>query len=422
MASLLAPLVSGSVLVAALTASLAATTPATATTAPTVRAAHSAGYGDSRAGADVVRAWNATAMTTLVTAATPVAEQPLHLAYVHRAVYDGVRRAARSERAVSVRAVVAEAAYTVLSTNFPAQRPALDAALATTLAAVPADRARSRGLALGQRAAERELRERADDGRNGQVLPVPAPGVGVWAPLPPNVVGASSWLGSVRPFALRSGAQLRLAPPPSLHSALWTRDYREVRVLGSATSTVRTPQQTETARFWSDPPLVQNQRGLRDHTLRHGLGVRSTARLFALADMASADSLIACYDSKYHYSFWRPATAIPAGDSDGNPRTAGEPGWTSLVGTPNFPEYPSAHGCSTTAVADVVAALDHGRLDLDLTSVVTGTARHYSSVDQLISEVGNARVWGGLHWRFSTTLGEGIGHAAARAVLRQQRW
>ena len=167
---------------------------------------------------------------------------------------------------------------------------------------------------------------------------------------------------------------------------------------------------------------MQNQRGLRDYTLRHGLGVRSTARLFALADTASADSLIACYDSKYHYSFWRPATAIPAGDSDGNPRTAGEPGWTSLVATPNFPEYPSAHGCSTTAVADVVAALDHGRLDLDLTSVVTGTARHYSSVDQLISEVGNARVWGGLHWRFSTTRGEGIGHAAARAVLRQQRW
>lgn len=403
MTSLLAPAVAGTVLAASLTASLA--TPS------------SAAYADPRAGADVVRAWNATTMTTLVTAATPVAEQPLHLAYVHRAVYDGVRRAARSERPVSVPAVVAEAAYTVLSTNFPAQRPALDAALATSLAPVPPGVARSRGLALGRRVGEAELRERAGDGRNGPVLPAPAPGVGVWAPLPPNVVGASSWLGEVRPFVLRSGAQLRLAPPPSLRSRGWARDFRETQALGSATSTVRTAQQTETARFWSDPPLVQNQRGLRDYAVRHDLGTRATARLFALADTASADALIACWDSKYHHAFWRPATAVPAGDTDGNPRTTGEPGWTPLLPTPNFPEYPSAHSCSTTAIADVVAGLDHGRLDLDLTSVATGTGRHYGSVGQLRAEVANARVWGGLHWRFSTTAGERIGDAVARAVL-----
>jgi hypothetical protein len=233
------------------------------------------------------------------------------------------------------------------------------------------------------------------------------------------VLGASSWLGNVRPFVLRNGAQLRPAGPPDLTSKRWARDYNETRLLGSATSTVRTAEQTEVARFWSDPPLVQNQRALRAYTESERLGTMPTARLFALADTASADALIACWDSKYHFEFWRPFSAIPAGDTDDNADTPADPAWLPLLTTPNFPEYPSAHSCSTTAIATVVAALAPShRLDLTMDSTTTGTSHHFSSVRQLTAEVANARVWAGLHWRFSTEDGTRIGRAVARSVLR----
>jgi hypothetical protein len=149
------------------------------------------------------------------------------------------------------------------------------------------------------------------------------------------------------------------------------------------------------------------------------MGVLRTARLFALADTASADALIACFAAKYYFEFWRPFAAIPGGDLDGNAATPGDPTWVPLLPTPNFPEYPSAHSCSTTAIAIVVAALAPGnRFDLTLTSVATGTSHHYSSVRQLTDEVANARVWGGLHWRSATDDGTRLGLRAALAVLK----
>lgn len=368
-------------------------------------------------GADAVRAWNEVAMSTLVTGLVPVPEQPLYLAYVHRAAYFGVRRAVRRDGDASVAATVASAAHTVLSTQFPAQRAALDDALDTSLSAVADDSERRLGVRIGRRAAHRLLARRADDGRNGMPVPVPSPAPGVWRPTPPNTTGLSSWLGRVRPFALRSPSEVRPGPPPALGSRRWARDFEEVRAVGGTVSTTRTAAQTEVARFWSDPPYVQNQQGLREYTDRAGLGAVATARLFARADTAAADAIIACWDAKYTYHFWRPVTAVPAGDSDGNPATVGDPAWTPLLGTPNHPEYPSAHSCATTALAVVVGASHRGRLDLDLTSSTTGTTRHYSSVRQLTSEVSNARIWGGIHWRSSTRAGERIGRAAGHRVL-----
>ena len=377
---------------------------------------------DPPTGADEVRTWNATAMTTLVAEAVAVPEQPLHLAYVHRAVYAGARRAAHRQHPASVPAAVASAAYTVLRHHFPGQRQALDAALATSLSSVTDADERARGTRIGRRAAHRLLDRRAGDGLNGEPLPVPAPAPGVWRPLPPNVVGVSSWLGSVRPFALRSSHQLRPGAPPALGSRRWARAFRETKAVGGAASTVRTPAQTEVARFWSEPPYVQNQQGLRGYSERAGLGAVATARLFALADTAAADGLIACWDAKHAYTFWRPATAVPGAGTDGNPATTADPSWTPLLAvTPNHPEYPSAHSCATTAFARVVSALGHGRLDLDLASPLTGTTRHYSSARQLTSEVSDARVWGGVHWRFSTRAGEAIGRGVSRAVLAKER-
>lgn len=376
----------------------------------------------SSAGADEVRAWNEITISAIVTAKIPMPEQALYLTYVHRAVYAAVVRA--TQRHASVAAAALAAAHDVLVADFAAQASTLDADFATSLADIPSGRHRRAGLAIGASAAQRLVRDRADDGRNGAPLPVPPPGPGVWIPTPPNTIGTSSWLGSMRPFALRSADQFRPDGPPALTSKKWARDYNETRILGSATSTVRTAQQTEVARFWADPPYAQNQQGLRAYTTAHGLSAVRTAQLFALADTAAADALIACWDTKFHYNFWRPFSAIPAGDTDGNAATPIDPSWQPLIPTPNFPEYASAHACATTAFATVVAGLtsrNGSSLDLDLFSPTTGTTRHYSSVNQLVSEVADARVWGGLHWRVSTVAGKRIGLSVAHVVLHHQR-
>jgi hypothetical protein len=371
-------------------------------------------------GADAVRTWNENAVSSLVAAAVAPPEAPLYLAYVHRAVYDAVRAARDTRGEANVPAAVATAAYTVLSEHFPAQAATLDAEYAAALAAMPDDEERAAGVNLGRTAADRTIADRADDGRNGPTVPAPSPGPGVWSPPPPNTAGISSFLGNVRPFSYASPSQFRPGPPPSLHSRRWARAYNETRILGSSTSESLPggAERAAVARFWSDPPAVQSQRGLRAYSERRGLGALRTARLFALTNTASIDALITCFDAKYRYELWRPATAIPLGNTDRNRRTPGDAGWKTLLpATPNHPEYPSAHSCSTTAIAMVVAALDHGRLDLDLTSTTTGAQRHYSSVRQLTTEVANARIWGGLHWRFSTDAGERIGRAVARTVL-----
>jgi len=371
----------------------------------------------STAGADTVRFWNEVTMSTLVTAATAAPVQSVYLTYVHRAVYDGVVRAA--ERRASMPAAASAAAHAVLVHYFPTQKVTLDQRYVESLSTVPDDRARRKGLAAGLMAADRLLRARAGDGLNGVAKPLPSPGPGVWIPTPPNTVGLASWLGEMRPFTLRSASQFRPAAPPALTGKRWAVDYNEVRVLGSATSTQRTATQTEAARFWADPPNVQNQRALRAYTEQRGMNTVSTAQLFALVDTAAADGLIACWDAKYAFGFWRPFSAIPAGDTDGNPATVADPAWQPLLATPNHPEYPSAHGCLTSAMFTVLAELvGTRRIDIDIDSVLTGTTHHFATLDQLVREVGNARVWGGLHWRFSTDVGVGLGRQVAKVVLR----
>ena len=211
--------------------------------------------------ADQVLAWNAITVNTLVVAKTPIPEQPLYLTYVHRAVYGAVLQATRSQ--VSAAAAAVGAAHDVLVAYFPAQKDVLDADFTACVADIPDSPARASGLLIGASAATALISDRANDGRNGPTVPVPPPGPGVWVPTPPNTIGASSWLGAVRPFALRSGSQLRPNGPPALTSARWAADYNETRLYGSATSTLRTAAQTEVAKFWSDPPYMQNQPALR---------------------------------------------------------------------------------------------------------------------------------------------------------------
>jgi hypothetical protein len=379
-------------------------------------AAHPQANGDS------VRAWNSIAVDTLVAAETAVPGTvpgpvgPLYLAYVHRAVYDAVRNSGHS---TSVPAAVATAAHRVLNIHFPAQDARLDRIYAKALAAIPAGPQRDKGVATGRAAARALLHDRANDGLNGTPLALPKRKPGVWRPADPALTAAAaSWLGKVRPFVLRSPSQFRPSGPPALTSARYARDFREVKIHGSSTSTVTA--ETDVARFWSDPPAVQSQAALRRVADRKNMDAKATARLFALVNTASADALIACADAKFRYNFWRPFSAVPLAGRDGNPATVPDSTWTSVIPAPNFPEYPSNHSCATTAIAIVVDALDGSspfRFTMTSVNAPNRPSKTFTSAEQVIREVANARVWGGIHYRFSVQDGTGIGRAVAARVL-----
>ena len=174
---------------------------------------------------------------------------------------------------------------------------------------------------------------------------------GVWIPTV-AVPAVGTYSGRMLPFVLESLDQFRPEGPPSLGSRAWAKDYREVQEIGSSASTTRTPEQTLAARFWAEPPVQQAHGALRRVIDERDLGIGDAARLMAMVSVTFAESINACFEAKYHYAFWRPITAIRAGDTDGNSRTVGDPAWTPLLpATPNHPDYPSAHSCVTRPAA-----------------------------------------------------------------------
>ena len=213
-------------------------------------------------------------------------------------------------------------------------------------------------------------------------------------------------------------ALMRARPPPALDSVRYARDFEEVRLYGGKNGSLRTIEQTETARFWTELVQQQHTRTLRNLVTRLGLNLREAARALALGTTIMADSLIACWDAKLAYGYWRPVTAISAGDTDDNRRTAADPAWEPLAPTPNHPEYPSAHTCVTTGLAVAAAALVGGdRIDLDVASTVTGTTRHFTHVNDLVRDIQYARVYIGYHWRNSGEVGSRLAERVARWSL-----
>jgi hypothetical protein len=218
----------------------------------------------------------------------------------------------------------------------------------------------------------------------------------------------------ITPFTLDSASQFRPQGPDRLDSNAYTQDFNEVKELGRADSQSRTPEQTEVARFWSEYALVQWTRGLNALAMVQGLDLAGTARMSAMATMASADGLIACFDAKYHYLFWRPLHAIWRADTDGNPDTQADLTWAPLLVTPNHPEYPSAHSCSSTAIAQALAAFfGTQEVPFSLDSRVTNTTHYYQRFKEVVPEIANARVWGGIHFRHATDDGTKIGRKVA---------
>jgi PAP2 superfamily len=385
--------------------------------------------------ADVVMDWNAHAARAIVTVGGQVPPRALiRLAMVHLAIYDAVNaiEGGRFEpyaslpvvdRPASAEAAAATAAYDVLLALFPAQAADLDAKYAASLAALPDDIAKVNGIAVGGQAAAAILQARADDGRDATVIYVPGSGPGFWQPTPPAFLPAQApETPYVKPFAIRAASQFRPDPPFSLSSEEWARDYNEIKALGPAAGSSRTPEQTDIARFWSDNPPLQWNRAWRALSTSRALGLAENARYFAALTTASADALIACWDAKFFYNFWRPVTAIRAGDSDGNPGTAPDSAWIGLIATPPHPEYPAAHGCFSGASTETLAYLfGTDDVDFSMDSTVSGVVnpvRTYSHLSDALAEVLEARIYGGMHYRNSTRIGANIGKQVSRFTTR----
>jgi hypothetical protein len=383
--------------------------------------------------ADMVLDWNANAANAIVGVAGLRPEKGLiRLAMVHLAIYDAVNAiegypwqpygvTPNVVSPASPEAATAAAAHDMLVALFPAQQLDLDAKYAISLGTISDGPAKSNGILVGQQAASGIVTLRANDGRDAVFTYTPGSGPGVWMPTPPAFLPAAAPEAAyVQPFALNSPSQFRAEPPPELSSETWARDYNEVKSLGAATGSTRTPEQSDIGRFWSDHPILQWNRAWRTISIQHGLSLQDNARFFAMLAMASADAIIACWDSKYTYNFWRPVTAIRAGDTDGNPETQPDPNWIAQVITPNHPEYPAAHGCFSGASTQTLKSF-FGTDDFDFTvdskiAGLTNPVRSYSSFSQALDEVSEARVYGGMHYRNSTHKGGNIGKQVSRFV------
>jgi hypothetical protein len=403
--------------------------------------------------ANAVARWDEIAQNTVVASGAFQNEGLIYMAYVSAAVYDaatsieggyepyGKRIAA--PRGASTDAAVIEAAYRTLANYFPAPRPAaapdLDALHDQALAAIPEGQSKSDGIEVGRTAANQVIGLRADDGRLTPIATSspfsPSPGPGVWRRTPPAFAAPQTpWVGAVRPFVLESADQFLPAPPAALSSHAWARAFGEIKAYGGATGSARTPEQTDIARFWSMNVIVQYNQALRDVAAGRGLSPLETARLMAMVNIVGADAQIAVMNAKYRYAFWRPVTAIdPAavsasdggpvpGFTDGNRSTVEEIGWRPLLTTPNHPEYPAAHGSLTSAMAEVFSEfLGTRRFELTVTSTVVPTmpSRHFERARDLRNEIVEARLWGGLHYRFSSMAGLALGREVARYDLDQ---
>ncbi|MFC3988506.1 vanadium-dependent haloperoxidase [Actinoplanes siamensis] len=352
-------------------------------------------------------------------------------AMVQGAVYDAVNAVAgvpyqpyliapRARRGSSADAAVAAAASGVLLSLFPEQAATIREQYDAALAEIPDGPAETGGVAVGRQAAGAMIAARAGDGAfdadTWNVSSVP----GQWRPTPPTNTQDGAWFADLRPFAVPGPAMFRTSGPPALTSAAYARDVNEVQAIGGATSTVRTADQTQSAIWWHDRRLTEwaMKRQLAE-TRR--LSTLQTARMFAMVDIVNADALIACYNEKKHWNFWRPVTAVREAGDDGNPATTADPGWTPLLVTPPFPDYTSGHTCSFSAIA-LTWQRFFGRDDIPMSaySADSGTTRSFPSFSAALAEVVEARIWGGVHFRSADVQGFRIGAETARYVLARE--
>jgi hypothetical protein len=393
--------------------------------------------------ADSVTDWDQIAAAALQvpgTATPPGAGQgapsTAHLAMVHAAVYDAVNAidgghdpyvsSPAAEPWYSQDAAVATAAHHVLvngGLGIPAARlAAIDAAYLASLAALAPGAAKDGGIATGSAAASALLADRAGDGRFGPFRFTVGTLPGEWRPTS-GVNDPLAWLKDVRPFVLRDPDLLRAPAPHGLETRAYAADFNEVKAIGSADSTIRTPAQTAAAQYWGlTNATVVISSILRSVATGQGGTLADHARLLARAYANGADALIVTWRDKARYSFWRPVTAIHEAASDGNDATEPDAGWTSLIASPPYPDHPSGLSAVGCSIADTLQHFyDRDRATFSGTTLA-GVTRTFTSFSQVCDDIVDARVWSGIHFRFadeeSAKLGRRVAHWNNRHAFR----
>ena len=380
--------------------------------------------------------WNQNLLVIVRTSgAQPATIHPTHsFALMHSAIYDAVNAIDGSHKPYLVQltevspnasqdAAAAQAAHDVLVNQYPKMQPTLDTQLQTSLAQIPDGAEKTDGVSIGQTVAEQILSLRSNDGANAQPIPyVFGNAPGDYQSTPPNFPKQpqfTQW-SLVTPFALDRANQFRPGPPPALTSDTYGDDFNELKSLGIANGTVASADQMLTGHFWNG--AIQNYWNEIAQTaaIGHNLTTAQSARLFALLNLSLADSVIAFYDAKYTYNFWRPVTAIRAADTDNNPDTKVDPNWLPEVGntTPD-PSYPGAHAVISAAAERVlVSFFKRNRFDFNVTSeVMPGVERSFKSFSAADEEATLSRIFAGVHFRSDLTTGQRLGSKVAHFVV-----
>jgi hypothetical protein len=380
-------------------------------------------------------AWNRVLLSIVRTpGAQPSTIHPTRsFAILHAAIYDAVNAIDRTHatylvnapasHSASQEAAAAAAAHDVLAALYPAFTSTFDAALHQSMEDDATGGNQSEGIGIGRAVAAQILALRSEDGSNvqpGAYVFGSAPGD--YQSTPPNFPPQPQFThwGHVTPFAMERASQFPLEPPPSLASARYANALNEVESVGVANSTTATANEALTGLFWNGP--IQNYWNEIAQTaaLSQHLSTAASARLFALVNLSLADGVIAFYDAKYTYNFWRPVTAIQAADTDGNPDTLADPNWLPQSGrTAADPSYPGAHAVLSAAAADVLAAvMNRDRFDLEVTSETTpGVVRSFPSFSSAAEEASLSRIFAGQHFRFDQTAGTRLGREIADFVV-----
>jgi hypothetical protein len=385
------------------------------------------------ASADVVLDWNAIMLNT-IGGQNPFA-QARFAAITQLAVFEAVNAITgdyepylfmvTASPGASAEAAAVAAAHRVLRSYFPGSAASLDLARGSSLAALPDGQSKDDGIAVGEAVAAAMIADRASDGSAASQFYTPlSANPGEWQPTPPLCPAAGGiflhWR-NVTPFGIQSSEQFRSDPPPALTSNKYRKDYNEVKQIGELDSAARPQDRADVARYFAvvGAPHVWNQ-AVSQVSAVHGNSLSENARAFALLNIAISDGLVSSIESKYHYVFWRPYTAIRGGDIDGNPKTDPDPLWTTFIGTPCFPSYPSAHASASYAGRTIAEKVfGSGEHDITLSHpVIPDVILHYTKFSQISDDIDDARVYGGIHFRFDQDAGARQGHQIGSYVYK----
>jgi hypothetical protein len=378
--------------------------------------------------ADVVTEWNEIAGASATTAKQLPFEASRTMAIVHTAIFDAVnsiqteympyKNRIDAPAGSSIEAAAVAAAHAALVSLFPDQKISLDTTYSTSLSKISDGNSKMDGITVGEKAAAAVLAFRQSDGSDAPNVYQPKTTAGMYVPTTLPI--GSTW-GNVKPWVMQSGSQFRPGPPLDLSSPEWSRDFEESKNIGGKKSTIRTSEQTEIAKCWTLTGPASWDPIVRQLAASSGRSILQNAHLFALVEIATADAYISVFDGKYTYNFWRPITAIRNATIDDNDATTPQVDWEPLIDTPMHPEYPCAH-CITSAAAGIVLEKEFGNGMLPVFKMKSpmskDVVRQWTTIKQYVDEVSAARIYGGIHYRNSTVVGQDMGRKIGELTVQ----